>query len=293
MMRLNKTIKIMLVFCFLTTNSHAALPEPDAIGNFSLPRSQRPAAFFSFGSNILNPGQLQGRFKPNLLKGNKLQYIGSNLDLLFGTSTRTSLLLILPTTPSETLNHHHVSGFGDMGIQGQYAVYQRISRSDTEQASVIARLSAPTGTQGVSYNTASYFIGGTYNHSFVDWIWFAAPGVLLFDHRQDRSKGPSYYYEVGVGRNISSQPGRYICAWFLELNGQYDQTSTVPLPEAFQSNQGKLLDGNILYFSPSLWFSTPKWIIRTGFSIPIEQHWANPGTRVDYYAGAGIAYTFI
>ena len=284
-------LAMILVNGVFMLNSYAATDAPDPIGNFSLPPSQRPGAFFSYGSNIINPGQVQGRVTPNTLKARGQRYIGSSLYLLYGTSATTSLLFSLPITPSATVASHHFAGIGDMGLQGEYAFYKRASTYDTEQAAMLAGFSVPSGARGLSYQTSSYFLGATYNHMLVDWIWFAAPGVLLFGGNQNNRLKPCYFYEAGVGRNISSQSGQHIFTWFLEVNGQSGQSNASVIEKA-RSGQELIPSGTLLYFSPSLWFSSQKWIIRAGLSLPIEQHWSNPRIRTDYYAITSITYTF-
>lgn len=288
--------RFFLFFCFFIINIDAvAMEKPIPIGNFSLPPSQRPGALYSFGSNIIDPGQIIGRITPNLFQTTTRRYIGSGLAMLYGSSSNTSLLFTLPITPSTSgpkdIQRH--AGFGDVGLQGEYALYQHSSLTDSETGALLGGFTVPSGTKNFGYDTFSYFIGGTYSHVWSDWIIFTAPGLLQFSGGDPKKRLASRaYYEVGVAHNISSQTGEYIFTGFLEINGQYDNKNPSPMPVTRDSGGRVLSDGNLLFLSPSLFFSTQKWILALGVSWPITQHWLGTRDQVDYFIGASIGYRF-
>lgn len=284
---------ILLVIILLVESVHASVLEtPPPNGNFALPRSQQPGAAYSFGSNILDPGQLQGRTTPNIFKSTGRRDIGSGVTLLYGTSEKTSLLFSLPITPSRTGGQGRHAGLGDAGLQGEYEFYRRSSFKSIQKAAVLASFTLPTGTKDFSSEHVSYFIGGTFNQTWTDWIVFAAPGLLRFGGNPKNRPAPRYYYELGVGRNLTSQSGDYILTGFVEVNGQYDPKEPSPTPVTRNSGGNILSDGNLLFFTPSLFFSTKKWIVELGVSLPVTQHWIGTRKQVNYYAGTAIAYTF-
>lgn len=286
---------IVLYNFFVFESAYASSMEvpPDPIGNFSLPESQRPGAFYSFGSNIIAPGQVLARVTPNLFQETGRRFVGSASSILYGTSEKSSLLFTLPMTPSVTGGIGRHAGFGDVGLQGEYEVYKRSSSTDSQKGGVIAGFTVPSGTKGFSSDTFSYFIGGAFSHTWTNWIVFAAPGLLQFSGgSSDKRLGARTYYELGVGRNISSQPGEYIFAGFLEVNGQYDKQNPSIHPVTHNSGGSVLSDGNLLFISPSLFFSTKKWVLEAGVSVPITQYWLGTRKKVDYFIGTAIAYTF-
>lgn len=295
MIFLKRVILLAFVFwccLFVLTSNASTSEEPPPIGNFSLPRSQRPGSFYSFGSNIIGPGQLVARTLPNLFKSTGSYSIGSGATLLYGTSAKSSLLFSVPITPYTTNRTSHHAGLSDVGLQGEYAIYERASSKDSELGALLAGFTVPSGASALSYGTFSYFFGGTYSHSWIDWIFFAAPGILQFGGNPKSRLGTRCYYELGVGRNISSQSGEYIFTGFLEVNGQYDKKNASPKPVTHQSGGSILSDGNLLFVSPSLYFSTQKWVLELGVSWPITQFWLGTQNEVNYFVGSAIAYTF-
>lgn len=76
-------VSLITVFFLNIVNLYAAAAEqPYPIGNFSLPRSQRPGADYSFGSNILDAGQAQVHVVPDVFKTTGQRYIDSSVRLL-------------------------------------------------------------------------------------------------------------------------------------------------------------------------------------------------------------------
>ncbi|MDP3560365.1 MAG: hypothetical protein Q8R79_08485 [Legionellaceae bacterium] len=264
---------------------------PLPIGNFSLPQSQQPASIYSFGSNILEPGQAQINFTPNVFKSTGERYIGGGSTLLYGTSKTTSLLFSVPATLSFTNGQVTHTGFGDLGLQGEYEFYHRASSKDKEHLAALAGFTVPSGDTHFTAGKFSYFFGGTYSHAWYNWLWFFAPGVLKFTGPPHKRLATRYYYEFGVGRNLGSQSGRYIFTGFLELNGQYDDQNPTDKPVTLESGGRVLSKGNLLFFTPSLWYSTPHWALKLGLSWPVTQDWLGTRNAVNYYAASSIIYT--
>ncbi len=285
-------VSLATVFAFyaITSNAYAtAIDQPYPIGNFSLPRSQRPGADYSFGSTIIDAGQAQIHVVPDIFKATRQRFFDYSLRLLYGTTDHTSLLLELPMSTVTTRDVHNKSGFDNFTIQGDYEFYNHPSSTDIEKASLIGSFSPPTGDLGT--RACTYFIGSVYNHSWSEWMWYAAPGISQFIKHNGEQPAPRVYYELGVGRNISSETGRYIVTGFLEINGQYDPRIFTSHPVTHSSGGSVLSNGHLLFFSPSLFFSNPQWLFQIGVSLPITQHWLGTRDKVDYATAAGIAYT--
>lgn len=261
---------------------------PLPIGNFALPRSQQPGAFYSFGSNILEVGQAQLHANPDIFKETRQRYIDYGVRLLYGTSESTSLLLTLPMS-TETVQSVSTSGFGNFGIQGEYQFYRKASLTDVKKASIIASFTPPTGNLGTQAYT--YFIGGVYNQTWLHWLWYTSAGISQFIKHNGSQPAPRVYYELGAAKNLASESGKYIVTGFLEVNGQYDPKNPTDHPVTRHSGGSVLSDGYLLFFSPSLFLANQKWILQIGVSIPIDQHWLGTRDKVDYFAAAGIAYT--
>lgn len=261
---------------------------PLPIGNFSLPRSQQPGAFYSFGSNILDPGQAQLHAAPDIFKVTKARYIDYGTRLLYGTSENTSLLFTLPMT-TFTNREVNISGFGNFSIQGDYEFYRKASLTDVEKGSLIVSFSPPTGNLGTQAYT--HFIGGVYNHTWVDWLWFSALGISQFVKHNGEQPAPRVYYELGVARNLDSVTGDHMLTGFMEIVGQYDPRYRTSHPITRLSGGNVLSNGYLLFIVPSIFWSNKKWILEGGVSIPISQYWLGTRDKVDYFIGGGISYT--
>jgi hypothetical protein len=290
-----RIIRSIFIYFFAIACIYGAETEqPTPVGNFALPQSQRPGALYSFGSNIIDPGQLIAKIQPNLYKDSKERDVGSGVTLLYGSSEKTSLLFSLPIIASTSPSRNgRTAGFGNLGLQGEYELYHRTSLTDSEQIGFLSGFTVPSGTENFSSKNFSYFFGGTYNHTWQDWIIFAAPGILQWGGNPQTRTAPRIFYEAGIGRNLLSKSGQYIFAGFLEVNGQHDNKNRSTVPVTRNGGGHLYSDGNILFISPSLFFSTPKWLFELDLSLPITQTWFGTRDRVDYFTGASIAYTFI
>lgn len=294
---------LVIYLCALlhSTYSSASISqqeEPLPIGNFSLPKSQRPGAFYSFGSKILEPGQVQLRDTPNIFKDTPSRYFSAPFNIQFGTSKHTSFLFSLPITADQVTTNstgtRHLSGLGNIGLQMEYEFYDRHSLVDTENAGLIASVTLPSGDTAISSPYQTFFIGGTYTHTWTKWILFGATGYLMNEAPARFRSGDILYFESGIGRDIYSKSGQFNFTGFLEINGQYDQNapswafSTKPI-----SQRGSVLNnGYLIFFSPSLWYSNRDWIVQLGVSTPIAQQWAHTTETVHYYTSLTLLYTF-
>lgn len=286
-----RMMKVALGFLIaLAIPAYAEDVEPLPTGNFSLPKSQRPGAFYSFGSKILDKGQIQVATKPNYFKESQVIFFGMPNQIQYGTSDRTSVFVAFPATlyyekhtPTTTTRD---TGFDNLGLQGEYEFFTRKSLTDSESADAIFGATLPTGSLSVTQHWSGFFFAGSYNHTWVDWIIFSSAGYLLFEGPTKIRPGDVLFYEVGTGRDLISESGKYNLTAFLELNGQYNQVdpalslfiSGINTPvqtnsarnfsNGFTHTTGSVFsDGVLLFMTPSLWFSTKQWIIQLGASL--------------------------
>lgn len=278
---------VLLSFWINITN---ASNEPPAMGNFSLPVSQQPAPFYSFGQNIINKGGAQSFLTPNGAKGATSHYLELSPSFLYGFSDQASVLVTLPYLVNNTSNHEHSSGYSDLNVQTEYAFYNTSNSQFTQQATVLGGVTFPTGSlrknPPTGYDCPVYFVGGTYNTMFIDWLWFASTGVQQASNTEKIHYKTQFFYQSGIGRILSSQSNRYIFLGLLELNGQTNGSDKVSRFSRPNSSQ------NIVYGTPSLWFSTQKLIFQLGLSIPIIQQYQGAQSKTDYYAAGILGWTF-
>ena len=282
-----ETILISFVF-----NLYASTPRPGTQphkGNFSLPISQQPGPLISFGQNIIQKNQLQVYLFPNYLSEPNQYYLTVAPALVYGLSDKASLFLTFPVAADYVFNTQHSSGYGDTGVQGEYAFYNHDTYQYSDQATIVGGITLPTGSPYkrpmVGLGSASYFIGGTYNHLTVDWMFFTSPGALLLKPAPNLKFSTQYLYQAGIGRNIKSIPDKYIFFALLELDGQYSKNRI--RFDAIDSN----LSGNILLATPSLWISTKQFIAQLGIGFPVTKRWINPQNNIQYYASATLTWT--
>lgn len=264
--------------------------EPPPIGNFSLPTSQRPGAFYSFGSKILGEGKVQARITPNIFKDTTAQFIGMPSTLQWGVSDDISLLYTLPATLDKAFRSDHeikhTSGLGNMGLQGDYQFYERGSHIDKENAGLLLGFTVPSGKRSVSSSVPSYFVGATYTHTWIEWLWFAAPGYLVYEGERKDRPANQWYWELGVGKDLASESKAFCFTGFLEVNGQISEKKPT-------FTRGELFtNGYILFFSPSLFYANQRWIAQLGYSVPIVQHWVGTKEKVTYFTAFTLIRTF-
>lgn len=281
--------------------------EPPNIGNYSLKTSQQPGPFFSFGQNIIDKNQLLATYNPSYLYSKNQSILEGTPSLLYGISDSMSLLVTVPYAFRYNNGGQTQSGIGDLAIDLEYAFYNFENSKYSDQATIIFSPTFPISnldgiskknnpTQRVSgfsrknspsnFSAFSYFFGATYSRMLIDWYCFLSPGVLLIEQQHSVQQGTQYYYNLGIGHTIKTEEKKYIFSGLLEINGQYSSktkwgTDTVP-------NTG----GNIIYATPSLWYSTPKIIVQVGISLPINQYWYGNQSKVSYYTSSIITWTF-
>jgi hypothetical protein len=282
-----KFLSVLLIFCCAETR--ASTSEPPTIGNFSLPTSQQPAPFYSFGQNIVNKGDAQYFLTPNGSKSKTSDYFELSSSFLYGLSDKASVLLTIPYLMNNTSGIAHSSGYSDLNVQGEYAFYNSSNSQFTTQATLLGGISFPTGSQHeippTGYDCPVYFVGGTYNSMFVNWLWFASTGLQQPSNTGEIHYKPQLFYQSGLGHILSSMSNHYIFLGLLELNGQTNGADKASRFTRFNSNQ------NTVYLTPSLWFSTKKLIFQVGVSLPVAQRLSNSQAKTDYYAAGIVGLT--
>lgn len=302
-----KQIKLIFLGIFWGGVTSSALAvEPLPIGNFALPISQRPGAFYSFGSKILERGQIQADVSPSFSRETGLRIIGLPGSIQFGTTDNTSFLLEFPVVVNfnqafayggEIMN---VSGTGNITFQGLYEFYKRSSLTDAEEIGAIFGVTPPTGPGRSARRAMSYFMGATYTHTWVHKLLFFAPGYLLTEGPAERRGFNSLFYETGVGIDLGSKTGEYNYTGFIEFNGQYNQKDPASFPiivptrtVRFSRSPASLTDGFFIGFTPSVRYAGKEWIFQLNFSTPMVQYWSNSDQKAEYLVLLDIAYTIV
>lgn len=262
---------------------------PPKIGNFALPSSQQPAALFGFGGNIIDEGEVQLNVFSDAFRGKDRTVIDVIPGVLFGVTDTFSIYFNFPFTPKFQDREHHSSGFEDFFFQFEYAFYNKSTFTYTDQATVVANITVPTGSikknPPTGFGAPGFFVGGTYYHTTVEWVFFTAQGAILTTSNHKSKIGDFFLYQFGIVRNIPSPEG-FVYACQLELDGQYQRKNR--LLGKIDPNSG----GNAIYVTPSLWISSKEIAIQFGVSVPVNQNLFGNQRKFDYALNFNLAWSF-
>ncbi len=262
---------------------------PPPIGNLALPTSQQPAALFGFGGNIIDKGEIQIYFFADEFVGKQKITVDLIPGFLFGITDDWSIFFNTPFTPEIKDGRYRSRGFEDFFIQLEYAFYRIKTYFYTDQATVVANVTFPTGsikaTPPTGFGAPSIFLGATFYRTWIDWFVFTAHGAVLTTSDHRTKFGDQFLYQFGMGRNIASYTDN-IFAWMLEVDGQYNKRNRIN--GLIDPNSG----GNTIYVTPSLWVSTKEMLIQFGVSLPINQNLFGKQTKFDYALNFNFAWSF-
>lgn len=293
---IDRLLKILLFInftCFLTEPIHskedddAEKNKPPEIGNFSLPTSQQPAALFGFGGNIIDENEVQINLFSDEFSGYRKKTLDLIPGILFGIQDNLSLYLNFPFTPEYRDNQNRSSGLEDFFLQLEYAFYTKTTKTATDQATIVANISYPTGsinkTPFTGFGAPGFFIGGTYYHTTVEWVLFTSQGAILTTPNRGSKIGNFFLYQFGIARNIPS-PKDWIYALMLELDGQYQNR--------FHGIIDKNSGSHAIYVTPSFWVSSKYLTTQFGFSLPIYRNFKGNQTPYDFALNFNISWSF-
>ena len=131
----------------------------------------------------------------------------------------------------------------------------------------------------------SYFIGGTFNHTRTDWLFFTSYGALLTTTHHQTKFGNQYLYQGGFGRTFANFK-KWIVDWIVEIDGTFYEKNKVN--GKMDPNSG----GNVIYLTPSIWASTMHWTLQFGIGYAIQQHLFGDQNRYTYLIASSFGWTF-
>lgn len=262
----------------------------NAIGNFALPSSQQPGAFLSFGQNTLEKNKTQLFLFADDYAGDQKHFIDMTPGIVYGLTDNLSFFLNIPYALSYQQESNHSSGLEDIILQLEYVFYSKQTNRYIDTATIVANTSFPTGSSiknpPTGFGAQTFFLGGTFSRLYNDWFGFISPGLLVPTSHQGTRFGNHYFYQLGLGKNISYATSQYIFAWLLELNGNLYQKDKI---------NGKIdpdSGGNIIYLIPSLWFSTQHFIFQSGIGWAASQNWYGHQSKNTYLIAVNLGWTF-
>jgi hypothetical protein len=294
----------LIILLIVSTSIFASESEyktntPPPIGNFSLPQSQQPGPFYSFGQNVIGKGDFQLFVNPLFNKFNHESSTIVTPSLLYGITNKDSVLLTVPVVSNNNQYQLNSRGVMNTNIQFEHEFYSFENTKHIDMSSIFFGVFTPTGSSSKYPNIGSdhpeFFLGTTYNETYLRWLWFASGGIIISpnyqsmneDHQTiDGKTGNFITASLGGGYNFYSISDGMDLFGLLEITGNYlesDKNAGV-----VDSNSG----GTIFYATPSLWFSTKRLIFQLGVSLPIDQHWNGFQNHFNYSLLANVGYTF-
>lgn len=263
--------------------------EPPKIGNFALPTSQQPAGLFAFGGNIIDQGEVQLFFFADDFIGKKKIIVDLIPSVLWGIRDDLSIFYGVPLTPLVKDGRKQSRGLEDFFVQLEYAFYNKSTFTYVDQATVLGNIATPTGSilkkPPTGFGGVSFFLGSTFYRTWVDWLVFVAPGVILTTSDRGTKYGDQFLYQMGFGRNIPSPKG-WIYAWMIEVDGQFNKKNRIE--GLIDHHSG----GNAIYVTPSLWISSKEMLLQFGVSLPINQNLFGKQRKFDYALNLNFAWSF-
>lgn len=263
--------------------------KPFKIGNLALPPSQQPNPLISFGQNVLEKNQKQGFVLATDFIGHRQYFINANPSILYGFTDELTAFITAPFAVRYKQDGKHSSGGGDVNIQLEYAFYTKSSYTWTDQATFVTNITIPTGSRKKNPPTGlganSFFFGGTYSRTGIEWIYFVSSGAILNASSHQHRFGDAFLYQCGVGRNIANLDD-WLFLWMVEFDGQYIRKDKNG--HQFDNNTG----GNIIYITPSLWISSTRLILQLGIGFPVLQQLNGHQHKNDYLLALNAGWLF-
>lgn len=265
----------------------AILPDE---GNFVLPSSQQPGPLVGFGQNIIEKGQLQLFVFADAYIGPQRQIVDGIPSILYQPTDKLSIFLNAPYALDYRFENEKSSGIEDVFSQFEYAFFDNPTKEYNEQATVVAAFYFPSGSvqkfPATGYGAMSYFLGVTYNRTYVDWLFLTSYGVLCPTRKGDIKYGNIYLYQFGIGKNICSIKSKLIFDWLIEVDGSYYEKDN--FQHEIQQNTG----GNYIFITPSLFLSTKNLVFQFGIGFPLAQKLYGNQKKYEYSLVGDLAWTF-
>jgi hypothetical protein len=305
-----KWILLVVIVCVVffrlanaTTDDQAAINDngadsPPNVGNFALPAPQQPGPLLSFGQTLIGRNHVQIAYSNYTVIPRSGGGDNRNIELMYGFTDATALYFNYPLESNYSTRHSRFSSLNDAILQLEHAVYTAGNTNYQEQATVVGLMTLPLQSTtevrlrsatnrhiSVGYGAPVYFLGATYNRTYVDWLGFVSPGVLITSVSDNVKLGSQALYQAGLGHTIKTVTDRYIFLWLLEFQGQYTAKD-----EIF-GNSLRDTGGNVISLAPSLWFSTQRLILQAGVNIPVMQHLNGNQTKTNYAIAAMLTWT--
>ncbi len=265
------------------------------IGNFALKASQQPGPLVSFGQNMVDKGDIQIFSFVDDFAGYGKKLITVVPTMLYGFQSNFSLYIQVPVVAKYKEKNLTFHGLQDILMQLEYAFYDHITETTTNQISIVVNATLPTGDSSFqsfhprsysNYGSPTFFIGFTADHFSPTWYPFISAGIRIPTKNENLTLGKQILYQCGLSHNITALADAYILNWMIEFDGTYRQKNNIT--GVTDPDSG----GNQILLGPSLWFSTPDFSLQAGISGVIYQHFYGTQNKSTYFLSVEVGYKF-
>ncbi|MCL4360807.1 hypothetical protein M1446_00450 [Candidatus Dependentiae bacterium] len=244
---------------------------------------------YSFGQNITSKNDLYGFVSTLSRNGNRLSLNKTFVGFLYGISDRFSVIPAVQIN-SFKINKNKSSGLGDIGVQFEYAFYQKNTPEKRDQATIVANITLPTGSAKknppLGFGSPSFFLGLTWRHISHQWYVFTSYGATLTTQKRQTKFGNEYLYEFGIGKKIGKLKGGVVW-WLFEMNGVHLQRDKIC--GQIDPNSG----GNFIFWAPMcLRFDYEKLILQFGPQFPVLQKQNGQQNKIIYSFAFSLIWKF-
>lgn len=263
---------------------------PPNIGNFALSSPQQPGPLLSFGQTLIGRNHLQLYYTTFSPYDIVPPFKNMNTSLVYGFTDKTSLYFNYPLAADSSARSVRTTNLTDITLQLEHAVYVSGNHRYQDQATLVGAITIPTSEATTpkfpkGYGAPAFFLGTTYNRTYVDWMMFVSPGALITTSSNSIRIGSQYLYQAGLGHNIIAITEKSTLFALLEFDGQYTEKTEV-LKHKYPDS-----GGNTIALTPSLAFATQQLIINVGVGFPVVQRLFGKQAKVTHFVAANIIYT--
>lgn len=265
---IKRGILFLSMIQYIHPHSQIFDPKPLSLGNFALPTALMPSPLFSVGQNIVDKGDVLGYLNPIFLSGkNDKKFFYNEIYSLVGLTNTLSVFILFPVPVINEEAHVRTTGFGDIIVQAEYALYNKSDYHSVNQATAIASVYLPSGILEPSktfislhppftgFGSTGFFIGGTWSRVTYDWYTFVSGGGLITTKANGNKIGNSALYQAGIGKNLKYFNNKILMG-MIEFDGTSFKKDK--LRGAIDPNSG----GTTMYIGPSLYLATQNTIFQ-------------------------------
>lgn len=294
---IKKVVFAIVLIVFLDMNAirfHYVEPRQVKEGHLALSTSQEVGPLYAFGQNVVDKGNKQLFAYINSLLGEDVRFTEVRPSFLYGITDYFSLFTELPIAVQNKPDNTKPF-VENITFQLEYALFDVNTITGSYQWTLVGNVSIPLSKNGTVRPTGaglltdsgstSFLVGTTACYMGVDWYFFTCQGGIITTTRNKTKQGNGYLYQFGASRSIGNYPG-WIFAATVEAFGHYSQKNSM------SGNTDANSGGNIIYFGPSFWASSNRFIGQVGIAYAVVQNLFGNQSKMTWYPAVDLGWKF-